>query len=80
MLRNWKTWNWRGAFFALAGAAYLTYQEVRDDHDSNPSTVMNSELLYAAWTAALGLLLGTTTTGQTQTIAKKEAEKAVDNQ
>jgi hypothetical protein len=80
MLKNWKTWNWAAGFIPFVAAGYLTYQEIRDDHDDNASTVFNSELVFASWAAATAILWGTTTTGQTQTIAKKEAEKTIDNQ
>jgi hypothetical protein len=78
MLPNWKKWNWRAGLLPFVAACYLTYQEVRDDHDANPSTVMNGELVFGVWTAALGILLGTTTNGQTKTIAQDEAKKEVD--
>jgi hypothetical protein len=67
--------NWAAAIVPLAAAAYLTYQEVRDDHDNNEVTVFNAEYVYAAWGAALALLLGTTTTGQTKAIANSQIEK-----
>lgn len=78
MTSNWKTWNWKAAIVPLLGAAYLTYQEIRDDHDDNPATVFNQEYVYTAWGAAIALLLGTTTTGQTKTIAQDEAKKEID--
>lgn len=71
--------NWNAAIFPLLAAIFLTYEEVRDDWDDKPSTVFNRELVVGIWVTALGLLFGTTTAGQTHTIAKQEVEKAVDN-
>ncbi len=71
----YKKWNWAAAIIPIFASAYLTYQEIRDDHDDNPATVFNIEYLYTAWGGALALLLGTTTTGQTKTIANKEIYK-----
>lgn len=70
--------NIAAAIFPIIGAIFLTYEEVRDDWDKNESTVFNRELVVMAWVTALGLLLGTTTAGQTTTIAKEEAEKSID--
>ncbi len=75
MLPNWKKWNWAAGLFPLLAAGYLTYQEIRDDHDDNPTTHFNMEYVLAGLSGAMAILWGTTTTGQTQTIARKEVDK-----
>jgi len=54
---------------------YPTYQDILDDHDINECTLFNSEYVFGAWSVAIGLLMGTTTIGQTKTIANKEIDK-----
>lgn len=35
-MKHWKTWNWMAAIVPIFASIYLTYQEIRDDHDDNP--------------------------------------------
>jgi hypothetical protein len=67
--------NWKAASLAIVAALFTTYQEIKDDWDDNPNSEFELEIVLAPWSVALGLLWGTTTIAQTQTIAKKEAER-----
>lgn len=66
--------NWRAAVLAIIASVVVTYEEVRDDWDDNESTVFNKEIVLLSWSAAIGLLFGTTTVNQTKEIAKKEID------
>jgi hypothetical protein len=70
-----KSWNWKTAFIPILAAVFLTYEEIRDDWDPNPQTKFEKELVLLAWSAALSILLGTTTTHQTAAIAEKKVEE-----
>lgn len=59
----------------MIAAGYLTYQEIRDDHDDNPSTVFNMEYVLGSWSGVIAILWGTTTAGQTAAIAERKVEE-----
>lgn len=67
--------NWKAAALAIIAAVFSTYQEVKDDWDDDPKTEFELEIVLSPWSVAIGLLFGTTTAFQTQTIAKEEAKK-----
>jgi hypothetical protein len=66
------TFNWRAALLPLIAAVFVTYEEIRDDWDNNPSTVFNRELVVMAWSGVASFFLGTTTGNQTAQIAKEQ--------
>lgn len=61
--------NIQASIVPIIAAIFLTYDEVKKDYDNRDETNSSMSLMVMSWSAAMALLFGTTTAGQTKDIA-----------